>query len=86
MHEDIERMINEQITFELYSAYLYYSMANHFEAVNLSGAAHWMRSQVLEEMGHAAKFASFLNNRQGRVLLGQIDAPPTEWESPLAAF
>lgn len=86
MHEDLERMMNEQLNFELYSAYIYYSMANFFEFKNLSGAAHWMRTQVLEETSHAAKFASFINERGGRVKLDKIDAPQLDWESPLAVF
>lgn len=86
MNEQIERMMNEQLNFELYSAYIYYSMANYFESINLPGAAHWMRTQVLEEVGHAAKFASFINERNGRVKLDKIDAPQVGWESPLAVF
>jgi len=86
MHEEIESMMNDQLNFELYSAYIYYSMANYFESINLPGAAHWMRTQVLEETGHAAKFAKFINERSGRVKLDKIDAPQIEWDSPLAVF
>ena len=32
------------------------------------------------------KFHDFINERGGRVLLKSIDGPPTEWDSPLAAF
>ena len=78
--------INAQINAELYSAYLYYSMAAYFESMSLKGFSHWMKAQALEEMNHANIFATFLTERGGRVLLKAIDAPQTEWKSPLACF
>lgn len=78
--------INAQINAELYSAYLYYSMAAYFESLSLKGFSHWMYAQAIEETNHANIFASYLSERGGRVLLGAIDAPETEWKSPLACF
>lgn len=78
--------INKQINAELYSSYLYLSMAAYFESVNLPGAAHWMNIQVQEELGHAVKFFNFVNERRGRVILTGIEGPSSEWDSPLAAF
>ena len=78
--------INAQINAELYSAYLYYSMAAYFDSMSLKGFAHWMNAQALEEMNHANLFATYLEERGGRVLLGAIAAPETEWKSPLACF
>lgn len=75
--------INDQIHKELYSSYLYLSMAAYFEAQNLPGFAHWMRVQEAEERGHAMKFFDFLNERGGRVTLKAIDAPKSEWKSAL---
>jgi ferritin len=75
--------INDQINKELYSAYLYLSMAAYFEDNNLPGFAHWMRVQEAEEREHAMKFYDFLLERGGRVLLKAIDAPKTEWKSTL---
>lgn len=37
--KEMEKAINEQIRAELYSSYLYLSMAAHFEADNLRGFA-----------------------------------------------
>ncbi len=82
----VEQGINDQINAELYSSYLYFAMANYFEQISLPGAAHWMRAQALEEMTHVTKFADYLNDRRGKVVLVAIDAPPAEWESPMAAF
>ncbi len=75
--------MNEQINKELFSSYLYLSMAAYFEARNLSGFAHWMRVQADEEREHAMKFYNFILERAGNVLLKAIDAPKTEWSSSL---
>ncbi len=78
--------LNKQLNAELYSAYLYRSMAAYFESLFLRGLAHWMTVQAGEEEVHAKKFFEFINDRGGRVLLAAIEAPPTEWSSPLAVF
>ena len=84
--EKVQEAMNEQIKNELYSAYIYLSMAAHFEAVNLPGFAHWMRMQSGEEVEHAMKFFDFINERGGRVELRTIEQPPVEWDSPLSIF
>ena len=78
--------LNEQINAELYSAYLYLSMAAYFESTNLPGFATWMRVQTKEELLHGMKIYDYVNERGGRVTLKSIAEPPSEWESPLAAF
>jgi ferritin len=82
----LQDAINEQINKELYSSYLYLSMAAHFEAANLPGFAHWMRVQYQEEVAHAMKFFDFLNDRGGKVVLKAIDQPQTEWKTSLEIF
>ena len=86
LNQKIQDAINEQINKELYSAYLYLSMATQFDAQHLPGFAHWLRVQYREESEHALKFYRYVNERGGRVLLTAIDAPPTEFGSPLDAF
>jgi len=86
LNEKIEKAFNEQLLAETYSAYLYWSMSACFDAMNLSGFANWMRVQAQEEMTHALKFYHFLIGRGGRVTLGAIEAPPAQWDSPLAVF
>ena len=74
---------NEQINKELYSSYLYLSMAAYFESKNLPGFAKWMRVQADEETKHGMKFFQHLVDRGGRVLLKAIAAPGTDWKSNL---
>ena len=78
--------LNSQLNAEMYSAYLYLSMGTYFEDLDLSGFANWMRVQAQEEMTHAMKIHDFIIQRGDRVTLTRIEAPPTEWESPVKAF
>jgi ferritin len=82
----IQDALNSQINAELYSSYLYLSMSAYCDSQNLAGMANWMRIQAQEEHGHAMKFFDFVNERDGRVVLTQIEAPKTEWTSPLNVF
>jgi ferritin len=86
IHKKMEKAINDQINAELYSAYLYFSMAAYFDSINLKGFSSWMRVQTMEEEAHTKKFYDYLSSRGGRVVLSKIAAPPSEWDSPLAAF
>jgi ferritin len=78
--------INEQIRKEMYSSNLYLSMAAYYYTINLNGFANWMRVQAQEEQAHALKFYDYLVERGGHAIVGQIDAPPIVWDSPLSAF
>ncbi len=82
----IQDALNKQINEELYSAYLYLSMAAYFESTNLKGMAQWMRFQTQEELGHAVKFIDYVNERDGRVLLAAIKPPKTDWQGPADVF
>jgi ferritin len=86
LSDRVREAINDQINAELYSAYLYLSMAGHLESINLPGFAHWMKLQAQEETGHAMKLFDFVNDRGGRVTLKAIAQPPAEFASPLAIF
>jgi ferritin len=86
LNKDLEAALNKQVNAELFSSYLYLSMAAYFDSINLEGFAHWMRIQTAEEHEHGLMFFDYINERNGRVLLEKIEAPKTEWKSPLDAF
>jgi len=75
----MEEALNEQVNAELYSAYLYLSMATFAESKNFRGIAHWLKMQAKEELSHAMKIYSFIFERGGRVILKDIKQPPNEW-------
>ena len=82
----MQKAINEQINKELYSSYLYLSMAAFFENRNLPGFAKWMHVQAGEEHEHGMKFFKNLVDRGGKVELRAIAAPETDWKTNLDVF
>ncbi|MBI5020285.1 MAG: ferritin [Ignavibacteriales bacterium] len=84
--KSMQDAINEQINEELYSSYLYLSMAAHFDSQNLPGFAHWMKVQSEEERSHSMKFYSYVYDRGGTVTFKAIAQPPAKYKSPLEIF
>lgn len=82
----VEAALNEQITQEFYASHSYLSMSAWFERTGYPGFAHWMRMQADEEREHALRIFDFVNDRAGQVTLGRIDAPPSEFGSPVEVF
>ena len=86
LNPDLEAALNDQLGGELYSSHLYLSMSAYCESINMAGAAHWFRMQANEEREHALKFYAHIVDRGGRVSLGAIEAPATDFGSVLGAF
>ena len=74
--------LNKQINAEIYSSYLYLSMAAYTKSLGLDGFENWFKVQAQEELVHAMKFFDYVNERGGRVTLAAIDGPPVSWKSP----
>ncbi len=86
INKNIEKVLNEQINKEMYSAYLYLSMSAYLSSINLNGFAHWTREQYIEEQEHALKLYDYVINRAGKVTLQPIDAVKTEWNGVIDVF
>jgi ferritin len=82
----LETEFNQQVKFELESAYLYLSMAAWFDGEGLAGMARWMRAQTQEEVTHAMRFVKHIRDRGGEVKLLALAEPQQKWDSALAAF
>ena len=82
----VENALNGQLNAEFYSAYLYLSMAGYFESTGLKGFASWMQVQFQEEQFHTMKLYDYIFERGGRVILHPVEAPPSDWDCPLAVF
>ena len=82
--ENMQKALNGQVNAEMYSAYLYQSMATWALDQGLKGLANWMDCQAKEEMVHAFKIYKYIAERGSRVRLTAIDGPPTDWASPVA--
>jgi ferritin len=86
LSKNVQASLNEQFNVELYSAYAYLAMSAHFVATHLDGFAQWMKIQAEEEMVHAMKYYTYLNERGGEVIFKPIAAPNSKWETPLDVF
>ena len=86
MKSAVREAMEDQIGYEFSAAYLYLSMAGHFEAANLPGFARWMRAQASEEQVHALKFFDFLLDRGEPVRLRAIEEPLHDFRSSLDTF
>jgi len=81
MDKNLYQAMNEQVTKELFSAYLYLSMAAYLESKGLSGMTNWMKMQAQEEMFHGMKIFDYLNERGERVILGAFEKPDSDFQS-----
>ena len=86
LSKEIEEAINAQINAEMWSAYLYLSMAAHCHAIGQPGMAKWFEVQFREEQDHAKIMYNYVISRGANVTLRPIDAVPTTWESILDVF
>ena len=80
----MQEALNNQMNAELYSSYLYLSMAAYYQSIDLNGFTHWMHCQAKEELFHGMKIYKYLNERGGRAVMKPIEGPITDWESPMA--
>jgi ferritin len=84
--KEMSKALNEQLNFEIYSAYVYASMSSWFKAQDLNGFANWMEVQVKEEMDHASMFYHFLHDAGADVEFEAIPKPKSSWTSPTEVF
>ena len=65
--------LNEQMNFELESAYIYASMSAYLDSLNMKGMVHFMDHQAKEEVEHAERFKKFLQETGYGVKYRAID-------------
>lgn len=80
LNQEVAKLLNEQITKELFSAYLYMDMANYYSDQSLNGFENWFFVQMQEERDHALLFRQYLLNNGEVVKLAAIDAPDKVYE------
>lgn len=80
------KAFNDQINAEFYSAYLYLAMSCQADDLQLKGVANWFYIQYQEEIAHGMGLLNYLQERGGRVILGAIEAPRTEWPDVVAMY
>merc|ERR1712078_477444 len=80
--DECEAAMNKQINIEYSISYLYHSMYAFFDRdnVGLPGFANYFKEEALAEGNHAEKLIEYQNLRGGRVVLGSLMSPITEFD------
>lgn len=86
LKKSVEKVLNEQINAEFWSAYLYLSMSSYLEREGLSGFANWLKIQYHEENQHAMKLYDYVIERDGCVTLSPIQKVQHEWKGIVDLF
>ena len=74
----VAKLLNQQITKEFYSAYLYLDFSNYYYDKELNGFGNWYRIQAQEERDHAMLFLQYLQNNGEKIELDAIAKPAVE--------
>lgn len=78
LDKNVVKLLNEQVTAEFYSAYLYLDFANYYIDESLDGFGNWYNVQAQEERDHAMLFIKYLQLNGEKVDLGAIGKPDKE--------
>lgn len=74
--DQMERLLNTQMTREAYQAQVYLSYASWAEVNSFTGIATFLYGHMHEERDHMFKFVKYINDRGGKVIVEAIAAAP----------
>lgn len=75
---EMAAMLNDQVAYEMYSAYLYYMVSAWSESKGLVGFGDWFLRQGDDEIDHAMKIFKYLVSTGSEVTLPAIPSPGEE--------
>lgn len=81
MTPDLLKGLNQHLTLEFRAAHEYLAMAIWLAEHDLPGFAKWMTKQSSDERMHAQRIIDHLVERDQKVSLPPIAAPPMDWKS-----
>ncbi len=81
---DIKALIEDQINYEFYSAYIYLGIYAYYADKNLNGFANWFRIQTQEERDHAMLQLQYLLNNGETAHFPAVAEVKSEYDSFLA--
>ncbi len=84
--DKVKTLLNEQITKEFFSAYLYIDFANYYEEQGLKGFANWFMVQAQEERDHALLFIKYMQNNEIKITLEAIGKPDVVMKAHMDAL
>jgi ferritin len=86
IQETINKLLNDQVVNEQYSANLYLSAASWCKVNRFNGAAAWLYKHGKEERTHADAFMEFANEYGGCITFQAIPCPPSKFKDVREIF
>src|SRR5262245_42901119 len=83
MNADLLNGLNEHLKLEFRASHEYLAMSIWLTEHDLPGFAKWMRQQSSDELMHAQRIIDHLVERDQKVVLPAVAAPPSGWNSGL---
>ncbi|MBP6922787.1 ferritin [Veillonella sp. YH-vei2232] len=83
MNSKIAAALNEQVIFEFNASYLYLAMSIAMADAKMNGYAAWLQAQYQEELDHAHKFITYLQDCDQTITLGDIKGEACQLDNPL---
>lgn len=84
MNPQLLKGLNQHLTLEFRAAHEYLAMSVWLSANDLPGFAAWMKQQSSDELTHAQRIIDHLIERDQKVALPGVPAPPSSWKTPEA--
>ena len=81
MNSDLLHGLNAHLKLEFRASHEYLAMSIWLAEHDLPGFAKWMRQQSSDELMHAQRIIDHLVERDQKVLLPAVEAPPAGWAS-----
>lgn len=81
MNADLLKGLNEHLKLEFRASHEYLAMSVWLAEHDLPGFARWVRQQSADELTHAQRIIDHLVERDQKVMLPAVPAPPTGWKT-----
>ncbi|GAA5112850.1 non-heme ferritin [Orbus sasakiae] len=79
--KEMTKKLNDQLNLEFYSSNLYLQMSAWCDDQNFSTFGRFLRDHAKEEMGHMQRLFDYVQDCGSLAIVGQIDAPETQFNS-----
>ena len=86
MQASTEKLLNDQIKYEASASMQYLAMASWADASGFNGVAEFFYAQSEEERLHMTKLVKFVNERGGKVIITDFDAPKNDFSTLTELF
>ncbi|MBK8978478.1 MAG: ferritin [Planctomycetes bacterium] len=78
--------LNDHVSVEARSSFLYFSMASWAEVRGLTGFSTWLRAEASGELAHMNQFVDHLNDRGFQATFQALPQPRAEWSDVTVMF